>query len=480
MARNFFDYKQQIVARYEKTSTANFITDLNASEFYHLSFYNRKTAELEYKLLDMLVKVEDLPEQYRHRAKSYLYEGAQFLLRDANIADNSAEATGYKDKIAELDTVVPQEDPNTARNVSLTEWQKAVERLHNDIQSFLSVRNSISKFITLLSYMNLYRLVTVFSRLSYKFFWNFAAEKKWLDTQNSFFGIPIQPNALEIPAYYLNILSVALFALRLMAHGAMIIKHARSQEEGEKDIPYWDRIMKEFSTRMMNIMNDIAWVIINLLTNYAAYWHIADPLANTLLALTLAWDCTWLVIHLYRENRDWNAKEQELNVWKDQCLNSHELMFVEYQLNMLKDLRFETRAKYLFMIAAGLSITTAYLIFLAQISALVSTVCLVICVLGFAMYGSADEFGMLMRASFGKMKIRGERAEAQTKFMNTFMQTLLPPFMMMGLLSLGWQAAFLAGIAAVVYSYMPKWNCCSPSPTSVEADLPLVHAPFTK
>lgn len=465
MARNFFDYKQDVLARYERTGTADVVNDLNDTEFYHLSFYNRTTAELDYKLLSLLVQVRDLPEACRNRAKFYLKEGAQFLLRDANIADNSAEAKKYQDTITELNRIALVQDPADTR----TEWQKSVARFHTDLKGLAATRNHVSKLITLISYLNLYRLVTVFSKLSFKFFWNLAADWKWLDAQNNFFGYSIQRTALDLPTNFLNFLSVAIFAARLAARGGVIYKHAISERVGEKDIPVYDRIMREFSTGMINIMNDIAWVIINLLTNYAAYWGIADPLANTLLAMTLAWDCSWLFIHWYREERDMGmrvGKEGELNLWRtqNQNINLNEGMFIGYQLQMLADMKLEVRAKYIFSIVAALSITTGYLIFLAQISALISTLCLVICVIGFAMYGSADEFGSFIRARFGQMQLEGERAAMQTKFINTFFQTLLPPFIVMGLLSLGWQTAFLGAVGAVAYSYMPaRWDCFTPS-----------------
>ncbi|MGV3740163.1 MAG: hypothetical protein ACO1N3_02580 [Gammaproteobacteria bacterium] len=476
MASTFFDYKQGVLERYEKTSTENAINDLNTTDFYKFSFYNRSTAELDYKLLRLLVQVRDLPEAERKRAKFYLKEGAEFLLRDAKIADNSAEAKKYVDTIDEFNRVELAQDSAAARNVSLTEWQKAVKRFYTDLESLVATRNHVSKFITLLSYLNLYRLVTVFSKLSFKSFWNLAADWKWLDAQNNLFGYPIQRTALDLPTDFLNFLSVALFALRLAAHGAAIFKHARSQREGEKDIPVYDRIMREFSTRMINIMNDIAWVIINLLTNYAAYWGIADPLANTLLALTLAWDCTWLFIHWYRENRDWIKKEKELNEWESRASNSSEILLIKYQLQMVADIKLEMHAKYIFSIIAALSITTGYLIFLAQISALISTLCLVVCVIGFAMYGSADEFGSFIRARFGQMQIEGERAAMRAQFINTFFQTLLPPFIVVGLLSLGWQTAFLGAVGAVAYSYMPaRWDCFTPAPPG-EAVPPLAEA----
>jgi len=455
---SFFDYKKEVIKGYESPSTDAPFNHLNDTDFYRFSFYNRSSAELQYKLLNMLVKVYELPQEYRAQAEYYIEAGARFLKRDADIADNTAEAKNYAEKI---DYFERRRVPNQQSAVAtLTEWQKSVDRFHKDLDYFASAPWHVSKIITLLSYTNLYRLVTLFSRLSFKFFWTLASERHWIDAQDKLFSFSLQRPALDIPAAGLNFISVALFAARLAAHGAMIYKHARSKRPGEKDIDPWDRALQEFYARLINIMNDIAWVIINLLTNYAAVWGIADPLANALVTVTLIWDCSWLVIHWVREERAWAKEKTQLLNWNNPRANPIDREITSCSLLMLEDLQLETRAKYAFMILAGASIMTSYLLFLAGISALVSTVALCVCVVGFAMYGSADEFAGVVRAYFGKLKISGEREEMRTKFFNTFTKTMVPPFIVMGLLSLGWQVAVLGAIAAVAYSYAPaKWDC---------------------
>lgn len=482
MAVDFFAYKRAVVEGFAKQDYQTPMHDLNAADFYRLSFYNRGSAELEQRLLSMLMKVDSFSVQNKKQAKYYLEASARFLLRDAQIADNTAEAKKYVDQIAGFETERAQlatapAQPRVEARSAESEWKQAFEAFKNDLQFWLAAPWYASRFITLLSYLNLYRLLAVFSRLSIKFFWKLAAEKQWIDAQDNLFGHPIQRSALELPVDILNVASVALFALRLLAHGLMILKHARSQREGEKDIPVWDRFWKEVSLRLINIMNDGAWVFINLFTNYAPLFHIADPIANLLLGIALVWDCVWLGIHWYREERDWNKTEKELQDWAATS-ESIDYSITQFQLQMLIDLRLEMRAKYLFMIAAGLSIMGSIFFFITGASALVTTCCLVTCVIGFAMYGSADEFGAWVRASWGSLKIAEEREKTQAKLFKAFTQAILPPFVVMGLLSFGWQAAFLGAVAATVYAYAPAnwgWRSGLP-PHDLDQEPPVVSA----
>ena len=470
---SFFDYKSEVITGYKSKSNVSPFHHLGDTDFYRFSFYNRGSAELQYKLLNMLVKVENLPQRYIDQAEYYIEAGARFLKRDADIADNTAEAKNYAEKIYYFEKRrAPDEQ---AVDATMTDWQKSVDRFHKDLEYFVSAPWHVSKIITLLSYTNLYRLVTLFSRLSFKFFWNLASERHWIDAQDKLFGYALQRPALDIPAAGLNFISVALFAARLAAHGAMIYKHARSERAGEKDIDPWARAWQEFCARLINIMNDIAWVFINLLTNYAAVWGIADPLANALVTVALIWDCSWLVIHWVREERAWAKEKKHLEDWREKSTDCNDQALTDFNLRMLADLQLETRAKYAFMILAGASIMTSYLLF--GISALVSTVALCVCVVGFAMYGSADEFAGVVRAYLGDLQIRGEREEMRAKFFNTFTKTMLPPFIVMGLLSLGWQVAVLGAIAAVAYSYAPaKWDCRGIPREEVDALPPMADA----
>ena len=462
---SFFDYKRAVV---DATSAASsfhlsrmesqqIFHEKDESVFYRLSFYNRGSAELEYQLLNMLAKVDNISVHLRNRIDQYIEHGARFLLRDAEIADNTAEAKKYADKIAEFaERRNLVRAPVHAVPASLSEWEKSVDRFYKDMRDYRSTPFHVSKIIKLLSYINLYRLLSVFSRLAFKSFWTVASQRQWIDGQDQLFGYPLQRAALDMPRDVLNILSVALFLMRLAARFSMILKHGRSQRPGEKDINAWDRVAREFSTCMVDIMNDGAWWWVNGLTNFGL---LSDPVSNALLAVTLVYDCSWLVIHWYRKERDLLSKQKELIDWKGVSRDSHDKEITDLQLTMLKDMQWEIRCKYVFSIVACLSIITSYLLFLAAISAVVSTVCLFICVVGFAMYGSADEFGGWMRAEFGVLKLQNERDAIRGKFFKNFTQAFCSPVLVMGLMAFSWQVALLAAAGAFMIQYLPeKWE----------------------
>lgn len=457
---SFFDYKRAVldasnVAHPDPSQAV--LHDKNVTEFYRLSFYNRTSAEMEYQLLTMLANARDLPEQYKQRIDQYIEQGARFLQRDALIADNAAEAKKYTKKIAAFEQLrTPVQGPQLA---SVSEWQQSLDRFYEDMQDYMSTPWHVSKFIVLLSYINLYRLLTVFSRLAFKSFWTVASERHWIDAQDRLFGYPLQRAALDIPRDALNVLSVLLFLLRLTARFLVIFKHAMSQRPGEKEINVWDRVAREFSTAMVDIMNDGQWWWINLLTNYPTVFGITDPVANTLLIVTLVYDCSWLAIHWYRKERDWAAKEEELIRWKDQSGHMDDIAITDYQLVLLKDIQWEVRCKYAYSIVACLSIITSFILFLAAISAVVSTISLFVCVVGFAMYGSADEFGGWMRAEFGVIKLKDERDAIRAKFIKNFLQAFCSPVLVMGLMAFSWQVAALAAFGAFLIQYLPeRWD----------------------
>lgn len=469
---NFFDYKRAVVEAtldlddFSKASQSVFL-DTDDSVFYRLSFYNRGSAELEYQLLNMLAKADNTPENLKNRIDQYIEHGARFLLRDAEIADNTAEAKKYRDKITEFDKRRQSRCAAVPVPASLSEWEKSVEKFYEDMQDYLSTPFHVSKIITLLSYINLYRLLSVFSRLAFKSFWTVASQRQWIDGQDRLLGYPLQRAALDIPKDVLNILSVALFLMRLAARFSVILKHGRSLRPGERDINAWDRVAREFSTCMVDIMNDGVWWWVNALTNFGL---LSDPVSNALLAVTLVYDCTWLAIHWYRKERDLLLKQEELINWSEQKRPSNgsdktitqyanDKKIIELQLTMLKDMQWEIRCKYAFTIVACLSIITSYLLFLAAISAAVSTVCLFICVVSFAMYGSADEFGGWMRAEFGELKLQNERDTIRAKFFKNFTQAFCSPVLVMGLMAFSWQVAFLAAAGAFMIQYLPeKWE----------------------
>lgn len=456
---SFFDYKKTVLAEYTAAKSVTPFDNLTDTEFYRLSFHNRTTFELEYQLLETLLKTKHLTPHFEQKAAYYLETLAHFLARDAKIAENTAEEAKYLDKMkafAAGRSVAEAEIPP-----SETEFRKSLNQFYQDCSDFLSTPFHVSKLITLLSYLNLYRLLTLFSRLSCKSFWTLAQDHQWIDANNRFLGRPINRSILDNTADLFNFLSVSVFALRLVAHLSMAVKHATSQREGEKDIDSGVRAFREFYVRIAHIMNDTVWFIINLLTNYPSLWGVSDPLANTLLACTLTYDSLSLVALWYLKEQEWSAQHQALKDWKkegDAINGTDEMTLTDLNIVLLKDLRFEMRVKYAFSIFAGLSIMTSYLLVLALASPAVSTLGFFMCVVGFGIYASADDFAAWMRAVFGEMKIENEAQQAKTAFFSTWAKSTFTPLLMVGLVTVSWELALLAMVIAAVRPYIPKWE----------------------
>ncbi|PJD94100.1 MAG: hypothetical protein CK424_00670 [Legionella sp.] len=479
---SFFDYQRKIVAGYDSNNgeDVHHFSELNETDFYRLSFQHRMTFELEYQLLEKLLKTNDLPAHLKPRVEYYLECCAHFLLRDAQIAENTAESIKYQDTINTFAQrrVIPAVVTIPATE---TEFRQSLNQFYQDFNGFLATRFHVSKVITLLSYINLYRLLTLFSRLSLKSFWTLAQDNKWLDVNNHLFGQPINRSILDNTAGVFNFLSVSVFALRLTAHLSMIAKHATSQRAGEKDIDWRQRAFQEFYVRMANIMNDIVWVIINLLTNYASIWGISDPLSNLLLCCTLVYDSISLGVLWYVKEKEWHAEKVLLSNYRNSnsAFNSQDDGLTDLKLQLISDMQLEMRVKFAFSILAGLSIMTSYLLVLALASTAVATLGFSMCVVGFGMYASADDFATWMRAEFGALKIDGEKQQAKIAFLTTWAKSTLTPLFMVGLVTISWELALLAMVFVAVRPYIPKFGG-SPSQTPVlenEAQTAAAFAP---
>ncbi len=454
---NLGHFKQSLIAEFQNAQgsspTQEIFSNEAPSNFFRFSFHNRRTFERQLKLLTLLAKTEQ-GNRFQAKTNYYLLATAWVLKRDAEIAGNSAEEKIYAEKIAAHN----RSSQPTAPGANGLARQSALHRFKSDMLCVLSIPYHVSDIITVLSVINLYRLLTVFARMSLKTCLDLGSQISVpADSNISWIG-PLQPSALDIPKACLNFLSVFLFAARLAAHMSMIIKHTLFGQPGEQVIDCSARAWREFSTRMAHMMNDTVWVLVNLLTNYKDYWGMSDPFSNHLMAMGLVWDFSWLAIHFYREELDWAEEKTLLESLKTTSspinLDDGEQAFIELQLNMLVDIQLELRAKYMFMIAAGLLILGAYLVILAAISPLCSALAFSICVFGFAMYGSAEYFAGWARARYGQLSIQNEESDLSAKFRQTFANLVLPPFIGMALLSLGWQFAAVGAVIALAYPYI--------------------------
>ena len=116
----------------------------------------------------------------------------------------------------------------------------------------------------------------------------------------------------------------------------------------------------------------------------------------------------------------------------------------------------------MFSILAGLSIMTSYLLVLAMASAVVSAIGLTICVVGFGMYASADEFAAWGRAHYAKApQIANAEEKARAAFFKAWAKATLTPLLIVAAFSISWQIAVLALIFIAARPYLPAMPSCT-------------------
>ncbi|MCR9192352.1 MAG: hypothetical protein NXI01_06790 [Gammaproteobacteria bacterium] len=480
----FFEYRRDVLRNFDARATQSAAENLplpsfgersySDEAFYKSSFNIRIEAELEYAVLDALSCLKEVPESIKTRADYYLEACARLLEQDANIAENTAEAERYSTKILEQkalrNTIVQQNNPalpnHADRRRFWEELQKGWQQFRADLDYLLSARSRISIVIFLLSYINLYRLLSLFSRFSVKAFWSLASEKTWIDLQDKIWGHKINRAILDTPTELYNILSVALFITRFSAHFAMIAKHARSQKDGERQIPWQKRAWREFYVRMPHMVNDFVWAIMNFVTNYAALLGIAAATATMMLFCTLVFDICWLLTQWYCKEQDWKQEKDGLLAWNEKCTDTEEREFVALQLKILDDLHLQMQVLYLSQVLAGLAIMSSYALVLMMGSALVSSFALVVCVAGFGMYGSANEFSIFMRAQFGKQRLKGEE-QAGWEWLSVWAKFTFTPLVLAGAFTLGWPVGVMATLLIAARPYLPPISTCMSTPETV-------------
>lgn len=455
----FNQYKKDISENYTasrdgipQASTPKAWTSSDDQAFYRFSFKNRITAELESQLLECIVSNSDLTSEQQKRAEFYLNISRADLSRDARLGDTTIAA--------EAPVAVMGKDGV---------WNP-LPKMQQDIQDLFSTPLHVAKIINWLSFLNLYRLIGTFSRLSWSSFWALAAKYQIIDDHNKIFGHEIDRAILNNSATVFNFLSVGLFAARFAAHMSMILKHAIvKRTHAEQGISPLELALHEFYIRAPNILNDLVWGIINLLTNYSQLWGISAALANQLTIVTLVFDFSWIIGQWYLKERELSAKHGELMAFHKslEAVDSDDIAISSYKLMALKDMQLEVRALYLFQIFACLSIISGYLAVLTFSSAAVAPIGFLACVIGFGMYAGCGDFAAFIRASYGHFQSSPETQQALgSKFVVTVAKSAMIPALLVGVFTFNFPVAV---IATLLYVAIDRYGP-SRKPVVVEVD----------
>ncbi|MDP3705023.1 MAG: hypothetical protein Q8R24_03835 [Legionellaceae bacterium] len=442
--------------------------------FYAYASMIRAEIELDFALLEDIMKdsaFAKLSPSAQQRVTYYYYDYAQLLLDDAHLANHRAERDKYQKIITEYnlkrrkETIAARKALNAqavqlkvieAQKNAEETWLAMLERWYAKLQKwFVALRQSLNEFATFhpsvvidwIGYFNMYRLMTVFCRLTWKQFWLIGQKLGWLDQTGSLAGFHIDIAMMDAPTYVFNLLSVFLFLARFLVDFSKILKHFFNPTNAELGIDPWDRFRIEWNKRYGRIVNDLAWVLFNGLTNYAIYFNIPVPIASWLLAAFLVFDVWWLSYQLNVGEKVYAAKKQQLSVLSDASGEGEEKEILYLQLNQLEYRRAEMRGKLAFYMAAAALFVVSFALVLSVSSPWAGPVCFAACAFAVAMYLTGAQFGAAIRS--GKERQRNlddpSRSQSERKawinFAKNLAENIVMPLLIVGLFTVHWPLA---------------------------------------
>ncbi len=337
------------------------------------------------------------------------------------------------------------------------------KKIGADLDSLASTPKHTTKIRDWLGFVNIHRLVFVFSRLSVKRALLLANEWVWFEKLNKYFGnhfnVNRMINIINAPTPVFNVLSVGLFAARFFLSLGLLIKHTFSPTYGERKLSAAQRFYQELYKRHGMMLNDIAWATINLLCNYSAYFG-TTAIANELTLGFLLFDVALLVYRRQLEEHHYFIKksqylsdkkyyeEQLALAIRDQRVDLQKqylahCQMLDAELLQLNQNWTATSSTYLFNVAAAAVLLCGFSASLLLTGPAGIAVSFIVCTIAVAMYLSADKYGKFKGSSLAlhqcqleasdKETLAGARKEFLTArnnfivalFKNTFMPMLL-------------------------------------------------------
>ena len=368
-----------------------------------------------------------------------------------------------------------------------------------DLSSLVSTPQHTTKIRDWLGFVNIYRLLFVFSRLAVRQSLVMAKELLWFEKLGKLLGRHIDVDGMiaiiKAPTDVFNVLSVGLFAARFILNTGVMLKHTFAPSHNEKSLKAAERLYQELIKRHCVMLNDFVWSTINLLSNYSAVFNISASVANGLTALFLIFDVSLLI---YRQH----LAEQEYMLKRAQYISDkkyYEKLFMEGQIpyeeknrhhkmldEQLMSLEINwqaTKAGLLCNLTAALLLTVGFSAALLMASPAGLVVSYLICTIAVATYLSADFYGkyaeksiILQKCKLGEIdsidlpKALSAVKAARNDFIMSMFKNTFMPLLIVTTFAVCWPAALL--LTALYIGYECTAGYFKRPPEKMKVNLP--------
>lgn len=323
-----------------------------------------------------------------------------------------------------------------------------------------------------LGFVNLYRILFLFSRLTIKQGLIFLNQQKWLDNLGRLLNRNIDVNALismiNSPTSIFNALSVGIFEIRLLIILCEALKHVVwADTEKEASRTKTERLYHEIFVRIVDFYNDIAWATVNTLCNYG---YLAGPVADWLTAGFLVLDAVALFVRLGLAYNDYNFKKEQYDHERALVIEFTDIEKRDKHLSVLdgkvEQLKIDWQAKQaelLFTAAGALLLASGFSATLLLAGPAAAVVGFVSCTLAVAMYISSGKYGEYTRASLTNTDVD----EAYSAFAWSMAKNSVMPFVMVTAFAVYWPAALVLAASYIAYEcsggektkkVIPEWQ----------------------
>lgn len=379
-------------------------------------------------------------------------------------------------------------------------------KLASDLADMADAFLHVTKMRSRVGLYNVYRIYWTFCRLTLTSAFALARDSHLIDELNRLLGTQVDADkiikTLEAPNNILRAFSVGFFAARFIMNAGMLLKHTLAPSKNESSKSMLERFSSELWKRHPDFLNDLVWGSVNGLSNYAEVFHISAPVAGWLTAGFLVFDvCLLLYRRKLLQDEFWLKQAQlrdELRYWQDLLdkdpttadAHAHCKLILD-QLTELEITWTGTSATYFFNVAAAGLLATGFTLSMLLTGGFV-VASYAICMVGVAMYLSADAFGRYREASLrlGQAEIDNVDTKAiladyekvRDDFIYTMVKQIIFPGLLVATLAICWEAALVMTAVYMLYelwrSYQ-KHSDSSPGPLPVfrpEDEEPLYNA----
>lgn len=252
--------------------------------------------------------LEQLYKGYGHQGKLNILSSKRNMLeKQRKIAMNEGV----------LFTVKRERNLCTFLTQSLVDFQNAILEVKTMVlhPTVLSQRIAVANFS---------RLYWAFLRMLFESSFALLQQANILSALEKIFKQHINVDKLircmEIPTNTMNFLSVGMFGSRFLLNLGIIGRHVflPTKQENTPEISRWDRLAFEWKKRHADMLNHLAWMLINLVTNFRKLFHLSSVWAGGLTFFLISVDLVTLVYMRsqaeaeYQEKRSQYADEKEI------------------------------------------------------------------------------------------------------------------------------------------------------------------------